>query len=68
MEFVLSGPEEVTPEWLTATLRRNGFIDSEEVVAVKQLVATGRGGSVNRLAIRWSGIKKSTRLSFLFWV
>jgi hypothetical protein len=65
MEFVLSGPEEATPEWLTATLRRNGFIDREEVAAVKQLVTAGRRSSINRLAIRWSGIKKSTRLPFL---
>lgn len=59
--MVITGVEQVTPAWLTKTLRENGCLDRGEVVAVRP--AAGQGSTItggpgfrpsHRLAVRYS--------------
>ena len=36
MDNVITDPEQVTPEWLTAKLRANGYLGQGEVITVRQ--------------------------------
>ena len=35
MDNVITDPEQVTPEWLTAKLRANGYLGQGEVITVR---------------------------------
>ncbi len=58
-DFIPAGPADVTPEWVTATLRSAGALPSGRVaeVAVERIVGAGTGlmGDTVRLRLRYDG-------------
>lgn len=67
MSFVITDPEDITPEWLTDVLRRNGVLESGEVSQIKPIFAkTLQVSKISRLKIDYSEDAQTTAPASLF--
>lgn len=67
MENVITTPEQVTPEWLTSVLRKNGFLKRGKVISVQnKLTKTLPLSVVARLEVGYSVNVPATAPSKLF--
>ena len=67
MDTVITKPEQITPEWLTGVLRKNGFLECGEVIGVKnKLTKTLKVSVVSRLEVDYSTDAPASAPSRLF--